>query len=63
MGINAAIAVDFVGAGSPKFIPPTNNLHKPAPNPNRVCFGAGFYDLSVVVKDVGEPAPIDRVLI
>jgi len=55
------IAVDFVGAGSPEFLLATNNLNKPAPTPPIIsildCFGAGFYHLSVVVKDIGEPAP------
>jgi hypothetical protein len=46
-----------VGAGSPEFLPPTNNLNKPAPNPNRVCFGAGFYHWLVIVNDIGERAP------
>jgi hypothetical protein len=50
-----------VGAGSPEFLPPTNNLNKPAPNPNRVCFGAGFDQLSVAIKDIGKPAPTSMV--
>ena len=64
MGINTVIAVDFVGAGSPKFILPINNLNKPAPTPPIISivdrFGAGFYHLSVVVNDIGEPAPTIR---
>ncbi|MEY3867893.1 MAG: hypothetical protein RLZZ338_1784 [Cyanobacteriota bacterium] len=49
-----------VGAGSPKFLPPINNLNKPAPTPPIIsieeCFGAGFYHLSVIVNDIGERA-------
>jgi hypothetical protein len=70
---------NFVGAGSPEFILPTNNLNKPAPTPPiefllptnnlnkpaptppitsiRYRIGAGFYHLSVFVKDIGERAP------
>lgn len=48
MGINAVIAVNFVGVGVPEFIPPTNNLNKRAPTKyNALLGGAGFYRLSV----------------
>jgi hypothetical protein len=50
-----------VGAGLPISLIATDNCSKPAPTPPiisiRDSFGAGFYDLSVVVNDVGERAP------
>jgi hypothetical protein len=56
---------DNVGAGSPKFLPPTNNLNKPAPTPglNEINWefmggdGAGFPACLFGGTDVGESAP------